>query len=216
MQALIFGASGLVGTELLKLLLIDPIFTSVRIVVRRKLPLSHQKLIQIISTFEELESNRDKLQGDVLFSCLGSTKRKTPDTKEYYKIDHDYPILGSKLALENGIKSIHIVSSLGANSSSSNSYLKMKGETEDDILRLPFQGVHIYRPSLITGDRKESRLFEKSAEYILKIINPLLIGSLKKYRSISAKDIAKAMYIQSKKQIEGKHIYPSHIIKELT
>src|SRR5690606_226972 len=195
MQALIFGASGLVGSELLKLVLNDPFFSSVTIVVRKKLAINNNKLTQIISTFEDLEKNHDKLLGDVLFFCLGSTKNKTPDPEEYYKIDHDYPLLGSKLALKNGAKFIHIISSLGANTSSSNSYLKMKGETENDISKLPFQGIHIYRPSLIIGNREESRFLEKSAEYIFKLINPLLIGSLKKYRSISAKDIAKSMFL---------------------
>jgi len=215
MQALIFGASGLVGRELLKLILNDPFFSSVTIVVRKKLPLSNDKLTQIISTFEELKENRHSLVGDVLFSCLGSTKRKTPNPKEYYKIDHDYPVLGSKLALENGIRFIHIVSSIGSNNSSSNSYLKMKGETEEDISKLPFQGIHIYQPSLIIGKRNESRPLEKISESVFTLINPLLIGSLKKYRSILAKDIAKAMFNQSKKQIKGIHIYPSNIIKEL-
>lgn len=216
MRALIFGASGLVGSELLKLILNDPFFSSVSIVVRKELPLINDKLTQIISNFEDLEKNQDKLVGDVLFSCLGSTKRKTPDPKEYYKIDHDYPVLGATLALNNGMKFIHIVSSLGSSSSSSNSYLKMKGETEDDICKLKFQGIHIYRPSLITGNRKESRSLEKIGISIFNLINPLLIGPLKKYQSISAENIAKAMFLQSKKEIKGIHIYPSNIIKELT
>ena len=215
MQALIFGASGLIGSELLKLALNDPYFSSVTIIVRKKISLSNNKLTQIISTFEELEENQDSLQGDILFSCLGTTKSKTPDSKEYYKIDHDYPVLGSKIALQNGAKYIHLVSSLGSNSSSPSSYLKMKGEVEDDISKLPFQGIHFYRPSLIVGERKESRPLEKFSALVFNIINPLLMGSLKKYRSIEATVIAKAMLSQAKKEIKGIHIYQSNIIKEL-
>lgn len=215
MRALIFGASGLIGSELLKLALNDPYFSSVTIIVRKRLSLSNTKLTQIISTFEELQENQDSLQGDILFSCLGSTKSKTPDQKEYYKIDHDYPVLGSKIALNNGAKYIHLVSSVGANASSSSTYLKMKGEVEDDISKLPFQGIHFYRPSLIIGKRNESRPLERISTLIFNTINPLLMGSLKKYRSIAATDIAKAMLSQAKKEIKGIHIYQSNIIKEL-
>jgi hypothetical protein len=91
----------------------------------------------------------------------------------------------------------------------------MKGETEDDISKLGFKSIHIYQPSLLTGDRKEKRLLENVAEYIMKIINPLLIGSLKKYRSISGKTVASAMHKQSLINSKGKFVYPSDKIKEL-
>ncbi len=215
MRALIFGASGLIGSELLKLALNDPYFSSVTIIVRKRLSLSNNKLTQIISTFEELEENQNSLQGDIIFSCLGTTKSKTPDQNEYYKIDHDYPVTASKIAIKNGAKYIHLVSSLGSNISSSNSYLRLKGEIEDDISKLPFLGIHFYRPSLIIGKRKESRPLEKISALIFSIINPLLIGTLKKYQSIKATDIAKAMLSQAKKEIKGIHIYQSNIIKVL-
>ena len=110
MQALIFGASGLIGSELLKIILKDLSYTNVKIVVRKKLPINNPKLSQIISDFEGLENIKEQLVGDVVFSCLGSTKAKTPDQKEYYKIDHDYPLKASGLALINGAKYLHIVS----------------------------------------------------------------------------------------------------------
>jgi len=215
MQALILGASGLIGSELLKIILNDPSYINVKIVVRTKLPIDNPKLSQIISDFDGLESNKEHLVGDVVFSCLGSTKAKTPDQKEYYKIDHDYPLKASGFALINGAKFLHIVSSLGANISSSSSYLKMKGETEEDISNLPFLGIHIYRPSLITGNRKEKRPLEDLGASLFSLINPLLLGPLRKYRSIAASEIAKAMAAQAKKEIQGIHIYPSNKIKEL-
>lgn len=215
MEAILLGASGLIGGELLKLLLADPNYSKVKIIVRKKLPVSNEKLEQIIADFTTIEAHKEKLKADVVFSCLGSTKKKTPDLKEYYQIDHDYPLLVAKLTKDQGVESFHIVSSLGANSSSSGFYLKMKGETEDDIAKIGFKSYHIYRPSLLTGDRKEKRIVENIGEVIMKIIDPLLLGSFKKYRSISGKTVASAMNKQSLINGTGKFIYPSDKIKEL-
>ena len=215
MEAILLGASGLIGGELLKLLLADPNYSKTKIIVRKELPIISEKLEQIIADFSTIEANKNKLKADVVFSCLGSTKKKTPNLKEYYEIDHDYPVLVAKLAKDQGVKSFHIVSSLGANSSSSNFYLKMKGETEDDIEKIGFKSLHIYRPSLLTGARKEKRLLEAASEYIMKVINPLLLGSLKKYRSIPGKIVASAMHRQSIINSTGNFVYPSDKIKEL-
>lgn len=215
MEAILLGASGLIGGELLKLLLADPNYSKVKIIVRKKLPVTNEKLEQIIADFFTIEAHKEKLKADVVFSCLGSTKKKTPDPKEYYQIDHDYPLSVAKLAKDQGVESFHIVSSLGAYSSSSSFYLKMKGETEDDIANIGFKSFHIYRPSLLTGDRNEKRIIENVGEVIMKIINPLLLGSFKKYRSISGKTVASAMHKQSLINSTGKFIYPSDKIKEL-
>ncbi len=215
MDVVLLGASGLIGGELLKLLLEDSAFHKVKIVVRKKLPINHSKLEQIIADFSTIEDHQEELKVDVVFSCLGNTKKKTPDLKEYYHIDHDYPLLVAKLAKDQGVNSFHIVSSLGANPSSSNFYLKMKGEIEDDISKIGFKDFHIYRPSLLTGDRKEKRILENAGEVIMKIIDPLLIGLLKKYRSISGKTVASAMHKQSLIDSTGIFIYPSDKIKEL-
>jgi uncharacterized protein YbjT (DUF2867 family) len=215
MEAILLGASGLIGSELLKLLLADSNYSKVTTIVRKELPLNNEKLKQIIADFSTIEAKKELLKGDVIFSCLGSTKKKTPNLKEYYEIDHDYPLLVGKLIENQDIKSYHIVSSLGANSSSSNFYLKMKGETEEDIEKLGFKSTHIYQPSLLTGDRKEKRSLENAGEFIMKIINPLLLGSLKKYRSIQGKTVASAMHKQSLLNSKGIFRYPSDKIKEL-
>lgn len=215
MDALVLGASGLVGGELIKLLLNDPAFQKVKIIVRKKLPLEHKKLEQILGDYSTIEAQKNLLKTDVVFSCLGSTKKKTPDKKEYYKIDHDYPLLVARLALENGATSFHLVSSLGANRLSSGFYLKMKGETERDIIALAYPAIHIYQPSLLTGERKEKRGLEGAGSYIMKIINSLLIGSLRKYRSIPAKTVASAMHKQALLSSQGAHIYTSDKIKEI-
>lgn len=215
MDALILGASGLIGGELLKLLLKDATFRKVIIIVRKELPIEHEKLEQIVADFSTIEAQKHPLKTDVVFSCLGSTKKKTPDKKEYYKIDHDYPLLIARLALENGASSFHLVSSLGANYSSSGFYLRMKGETERDLKALGYPDIHIYQPSLLTGERKEKRGLEAFGSYIMQIINPLLIGSLKKYQSIPGKTVALAMCKQALLKSQGTHIYTSDKIKQI-
>lgn len=215
MEAILLGASGLIGRELLTLLLNDPTFSMVTIIVRKKLPIENEKLRQIIADFSTIETCKNYLKGDVIFSCLGSTKKKTPNRDIYYQIDHDYPLHVAKTARSQGIKDFHLVSSLGANRHSSNFYLRMKGEIEEDLAQLNFKSLHIYRPSLLKGERKEKRTLEKLSITIMDLIDPLLFGSLKKYQSIAAKTVALAMHRESLKKQTGKFIYPSDKIKEI-
>lgn len=215
-KAIIAGASGLTGSCLLEILLHDSNYDEVLILVRKELPQEHPKLKQLVVNFERLESHSDHITGDSLFSCLGSTRKKTPDLKAYRKIDHDYPLRLAKIALKNQISQFHLISSMGANAASSNFYTKMKGETEDDLKKVGLPSLHIYRPALITGNRKEHRALESFYFALMKLLDPLLIGNLKKYRSISANTIAQAMFNQSLKNISGVHTYLSDKIKELS
>jgi len=214
-KAIIAGASGLIGSELLSLLLADAVYTEVVALVRKELPVQHKKLVQLIIDFDQLTNYASAITGDVIFCCLGSTQKKTPDLNIYRKIDHDYPVQLAQLAFKNSVKQYHLVSALGADISSGNFYLKMKGETEHDIEDTGLKSLHIYQPALLTGNRKEFRLGEKFATAAMKIINPLLTGNLKKYRSIPAATVARAMYKQSLNQDEGLFIHPSDHIKQL-
>lgn len=214
-KAIIAGASGLIGGLLLDVLLQSPAYQDVVILVRKELPVQHKKLRQLIVDFEWPESYAGELTGHAVFCCLGSTRKKTPDLAVYRKIDHDYPLQLAQLAAEQDVKQYHLVSALGANPVSSNFYSKMKGETEESIKKAGVKCLHIYQPSLLTGDRKESRRMERVVTRIMKIINPLLIGSLKKYRSIAAITVANAMYKQSLIHQEGLFIHHSDQIKEL-
>jgi uncharacterized protein YbjT (DUF2867 family) len=213
--AIVLGASGLIGSNLLPLLLENSNFESIKIFVRKTLPVQHPKLLQILTNFEDLEAVKNEIKADVIFCCLGSTKSKTPDLKKYRIIDHDYPIYFAEEGLKNGLTEYHLVSALGANSKSSNFYTKMKGETENAIKKLDISSLYIYQPSFLKGNRTEKRLGEKIALLVMKLIDPLLMGSLKKYKTIAAEVVAKAMINESIKNKKGIFVLESDKIKEL-
>jgi uncharacterized protein YbjT (DUF2867 family) len=192
-KAIIYGASGLVGSYILENLLSNTNYEQIIIVVRKELNLQHPKLKTLIGDFHSLNKLVKDIQTDEIYIALGTTQKKTPDKKIYYQIDHDYPVIAAKLAKENGTKSVFLVSSIGANPNSSVFYTKTKGETEQDIINLNFEHTYIFRPSMILGNRKENRPLEKVLKTIFRIINPLFIGKLSSYKGIEASDIAQAM-----------------------
>ncbi|MGI4022676.1 MAG: NAD(P)H-binding protein [Janthinobacterium lividum] len=214
-KAVIAGASGLIGNLLLNHLLNHPDYHEVLVLVRRKLNLEHQKLRQLVVNFDNLKDCENEIIGHAIFCCLGTTKSKTPDSKDYRKIDHDYPVQLAKIAAKNSIQQFHLVSALGADMKSSFFYNKLKGETEQDIKQIKIPVINIYQPSLLTGDRKEKRLAERFASSLFKLIDPILIGSLKKYSSIAAYIVALEMVNQSLKNNSGIFTYPSDQIKKL-
>jgi uncharacterized protein YbjT (DUF2867 family) len=215
-KAIIAGSTGLIGSKLLQILLREPFYDEVLILVRKKIDLQHQKLTQLVVDFDQLDTYAHAINGHALFSCLGSTNAKTPDKVIYRRIDHDYPVQLGQLALQNGIKQYHLVSSIGANAASSMFYPKTKGETEADLQQLGLPGLYIYRPSMLIGDRQEKRAMEKTVTIIFKLIDPLLFGSWKKYRSIKGETVAMAMYKQSTTNNTGLFIYESDQIKQLS
>lgn len=214
-KAVLIGASGLIGNALLKQLSLHPQYGEIVILVRTLLPLINQKVKQYIVDFDSLETYADLIHGGVVFSCIGSTRAKTPDLTVYKKVDHDYPLKVAEIAIKNGIEQFHLISAIGANSASANFYLRIKGQTEDDLKKLPFQSTYIYQPSLLDGHRKEQRILERVAVKIMRLVNPLLLGELKNYRSIKVTDIASAMIKASIENNTGIFIYPTKEIKTL-
>ena len=178
-KAVIAGASGLIGSKLLNILLKEDYYDEVLVLVRKELPLSHKKLVQLVIDFERLAEHSSAITGQAVFCCLGTTKKKTPDLVEYRKIDLDYPLQLAQLAKQSGVKQYHLVSSLGANSKSSAFYTKIKGEAEEAIQKVGLKCLHIYEPSILTGDRNESRPMESFANILMPFIDLLLIGGLK-------------------------------------
>lgn len=198
-RAIIADASGLTGSKLLDILLNNPDYSEILVLVRRELPVNHPKLRQLVVNFDKPESFSQAITGHALFCCLGTTRKKTPDLNIYRKIDHDYPLQLAQLCKQNGVKQYHLVSAIGADAGASNFYLKMKGETEQDIADIGLPALCIYQPAFLAGKRTEHRPVERFLEPIIKLIDVLLIGGLKKYRSIAARTVAQAMYNQSLK-----------------
>jgi uncharacterized protein YbjT (DUF2867 family) len=214
-KAILFGASGLVGSHLLDILLNHPDYEQVIIVVRKNLNSSHPKLKTLTGDYHSLPNLKDDIEADEVFITLGTTKNKTPDQKVYYQIDHDYPVLAAKIAQERGAKSVFIVTAVGANANSSVFYIRTKGEAERDIIAVGLDHTHIFRPSMILGNRKENRPLERVFMKVWPAISSVLTGRLSKYRGMEARDIAQAMVNAAKNQREKVAIYHWKEMKEL-
>jgi uncharacterized protein YbjT (DUF2867 family) len=121
-KAIIAGATGLIGSHLLNILLNDSNYSEVMILVRKATDIQHTKLREVIVDFNKLDNYQQEITGHALFCCLGSTQKKTPDINVYYRVDHDYPLQLAQLALNNGVEQYHLVSSIGANTTAKNFY----------------------------------------------------------------------------------------------
>ncbi|MDP4263302.1 MAG: oxidoreductase [Bacteroidota bacterium] len=204
--ATIIGATGLIGGHLLQLLLDDPYFETVKILIRRPFPLTHPKLEKKLVDFNDSDSLLVAMDNsDVIFCAVGTTQRKVKGDKEAYrKIDYDIPVKAARFCKMTGCETFVLVSSVGANSKSRNFYLKLKGEVEDAVASVGLNAVHIMRPSMLLGDRTESRPGEKIGKGIMNAISFLLPS---KYKPIQAKKVAGAMLAAAKENKEGYFVY---------
>jgi uncharacterized protein YbjT (DUF2867 family) len=201
-KAVLFGASGFIGSFLLEELLNSSDYEQVTAVVRKPLNINHHKLKTLIGDYHTLQGLKENIVADEIFIALGTTLKNTPNKEDYYQIDHDYPVLASKIAKARGAGSVFIVTAIGANAKSKISYVKTKGETERDILALNFLFTHIFRPSMLLGNREEKRPLEKLLQKTWSVVNLLLIGKMNRYKGIEGKDVAKAMVQAAANQTE--------------
>lgn len=206
MTATVIGATGLIGSHLLQELLKDPHFDTVRILIRRPLDMTHPKLEKKIVDFNDNDSLLVALNdSDVVFCSVGTTQRKVKgDKAAYRKVDYDIAVKMARFCKMTGCEKFILVSAVGAGSSSRNFYLKLKGEVEEAVQSVGLHAVHIMRPSLLLGERKEFRLGEKMAALLMKFFS-FLIPS--KYKAIHARDVARAMVAAAKSDTEGFFVY---------
>lgn len=201
--ALLVGATGLVGGFVLEKLLNDDYFSQVIVLSRKHIGKQHPKLREEIINFDALQKHTSVIKADIIFCCLGTTIKKAGSQAAFRKVDYEYPFRIAQIAKENGATSYLIISAMGSNKSSFIFYNRVKGEVEDAIAKLNYNTFHILQPSLISGDRQEKRTGEDVANKLFPVLNPLLIGSLSKYKSIKAEQIAKAMVFYAKSDEQG-------------
>ena len=194
--AIILGSSGLVGSALLQQLLSDQDYSTIKLLVRKPSEIKHSKIEELIVDFKDINSYKHLVQGDILFSCMGTTLKNAKSKAAQYEVDFTYQYQTAKAAAENGVKTYVLISSIGASLNSSTFYLKMKGELEEVVKSLPFQQINIMRPGPLGGNRKEFRLGEVLSFPILKLFNA--IGLFRKYRIIDVEIVARAMINSTK------------------
>lgn len=190
LTANVIGATGLVGKQLVQLLLENDKFEKVRIFVRRNSGLSHPKLEEQIIDFKDEKTWGNLLKGDVLFSALGTTLKQAGSKEKEYEVDFTFNLNFAQKARENGIENYVLVSSVGANAKSWIFYSRMKGELDEAVSGLGFKNLVILRPASLTGNRKERRLMEELSIPVVRFVTKFVF---KKYRPIHGKTVAKAM-----------------------
>lgn len=207
--AILLGASGLVGGILLDMLLDSSMYSTVKVFVRKLLAKEHPKLVQYVIDFDQPQTYKHLVEGDVLFCCLGTTIKKAGSKDAFRKVDYEYPLLFARMAKENNVKQYLIISSIGANRHSSVFYTRTKGECEDVLKTMGLDSLKIFRPSLLWGKRDEFRLGEQLSGFAMKAFSFLMIGKWKKYRPIKASQVAKGMLMAAEASSGGTVVYES-------
>jgi uncharacterized protein YbjT (DUF2867 family) len=204
-HALVLGATGATGRELVTQLLAHPSFASVSIFVRKKPSLKHQKLKVHEIDFSKLNSYKNLVVGDVLFSALGTTRKDAGSKPKQYEVDYTYQHEFAKMASENGVNHYALVSSTGANKDAWFFYLKMKGALEEEIKKLPFKSIKIYQPPTLIRQADLLRPAEKRGIRILNLLNRF--GILQSQKPVSVTVLAKKMIDEVLHNKEGKTTY---------
>jgi len=208
-KALVLGGTGLVGKQLIELLLQDNHY-SITALVRKTLPIQNERLTQVIFNYDHPKN--ELIIAEEVFCCLGTTIKVAGSQKAFYKVDFEYPYDLAKRAYLNGAKKFALVSSLGANKKSSLFYSKTKGEIEEAITKIGYESLFILRPALLLGNRLTPRPGERIAQLFFTKLSFLIP---KKYKAIQARQVAKAMITRMNIKKAGVHILESHKIAEL-
>lgn len=204
-SAWVAGATGLIGSFLVDHLLADDHYRRVEALLRRPLD-GRDGLVQRQVDFGDLTSVESDAPVDDAFCCLGTTLKTAGSREAFRRVDLDYVVSFATAAQRLGAHRLMLISSIDASSGSNNLYLRVKGEAEEALAGLGFQALHILRPSLLLGPRRERRPGEKLATLTLPLISPLLLGRLRRYRPIQADTVARAM-IGAAQSKDGHHVH---------
>jgi uncharacterized protein YbjT (DUF2867 family) len=209
--AVIAGATGLIGKQLLEKLLTSERYHHVIALTRSALPLTNPKLQTIITNFRDLTAVLSGARADDVFCCLGTTMAKAGSKQKFYEVDFEYPLALAQTMLTLGARQYLLVSALGADPTSSIYYNKVKGEIEGAIRALDFETIHIFRPSLLLGPRSEKRPGEDVAKVLYKVFGFVIP---QKYKAIQATTVAAAMLAFASKDLKGTYIHESGQLQE--
>lgn len=204
--ALIAGATGLVGGKLLELLLQSTRYEKVIAITRQPIGITHSKLDNVISNIDQLLEHRDKLIADDVYCCVGTTIRKAGTQEAFKKVDFDFPLSLAQLTLQSGATQYLVVSALGADVNSKFYYNRIKGEVEQALKKVGFPTLHVFRPSLLLGQRTEDRAGEDAAKFFFKWFGFLVP---KKYKAIEAGQVAAVMLKEAAKDLRGEFTHES-------
>ena len=210
----LFGSTGLIGGEVLKLLINDNYFEKINVVSRIKINVDSKKIKNYIIDFSKIEDYKKVINKDhVVIASIGTTQSKVNFNKiEYRKVDYDILLNIAKACKSNKASSFSFVSSAGANEKSKNFYLKLKGEIENSIMKIGLKSCLIFRPSLLLGKRNEFRFGEIIGQKIMPLLSFLMKSD---YKPIKAIDVAKSIVNESKNTISGNKIYQYSEMKNL-
>lgn len=192
MKALVIGATGATGKELVNQLLQNPNYNQVVVLVRRQFFVANSKLTEVIVDFNELDNYSEYFFADVAFSCLGTTLKSAGSKKKQWKVDYDYQYNFAKICKQNNVPKFVLISAMGANSKSIFFYNKLKGALEEAIIKLNFRNLIIMQPGSLIRPESD-RLGENFSVKLLIFLNKL--GLLSKFRPLLVNDLAKAMQI---------------------
>ena len=213
--ALLFGSSGLIGGQLLNNLIQNNDYNKIKIFVRSELEIKDSKIEIIKTDFNNLKNHAEDIKGDDCFFCIGTTKKNSPDKNEYQRIERDMPVEIAEIAKANSVNSFVYVSSGFADPKNSGTYLRYKGEVEEELKKLNFTKLGIMRPSFLLGNRKEKRFGEKIGIFFFKLLSPLFLGPLKKMKPIHSEKVAKAMIKISNGDFK-QHVFESNELVEIS
>lgn len=192
-SALLLGATGLVGSQLLDLLLASPQYGRVRVLGRRRPARKDRRLDFHGVDFDRLAGHADLFAVDDVFCCLGTTIARAGSQDAFRAVDFGYVVEAARLASEAGVEQFLVVSAVGSDPDSRVFYNRVKGEMEAAVKHFPFRALWILRPALLLGEREEFRLGERIAELVIRPLSFLLVGRFRRYRPVHARDVAGAM-----------------------
>ncbi len=203
--AIVIGATGLVGSNLVNMLLKDSRFDKVKVLVRRPMETANDKLEEHVVDFDAPDTWKKLVTGDVLYSAMGTTLRQAGSKAAQYKIDYMYQYQVAKAAAANGVPEYVLISAAGSSPDSAVFYSRIKGELERDVQKLPFETIHIIRPGMLAGEREKVRTGELLGVGVMNVLS--MIPGLKKLKPIQGKEVARAMLNATFRHVVGIHSY---------